>query len=134
MLFVRPSLCSAARHLDGDPLIAQHQPRIHVRWEFLVREQHHIARLQGQCPGREFQTETGVGGERDFRWVCVDQLRDPEPGGGQAGEQLAIRQEVRRGTFGGELIECATRPLGYGSDRGVIEIGRIGGPRELRRA
>src|SRR5712691_5617566 len=41
---------------------------------------------------------------------------------------------MRCGAFGGELIECATRPLGYWSDGGVIEIGRIGGPRELRRA
>src|SRR5206468_5435492 len=134
MLFVRPSLCRAARHLDRDPLIPQHQPRIDVRREFLVGQQHDVAGLQGQGAGREVQTEAGVGGECDLRRVGIDQLRNSKACGGETGEQLPIREKVWRGAFGGEFVEGSAGAFGYWSDGGVVQIDRVGGPREFRRA
>src|SRR5258705_6902483 len=83
---------------------------------------------------RQVDGDPDIGAGRDGGGVDIDQLPNSKAGCGEAGEQLPVREKVWRGAFGGEFVEGSAGAFGYWSDGGVVQVDRVGGPREFRRA
>src|SRR5437588_269379 len=133
IVLVGPAFAGARGKLDLDPLFLEQQPRVHVGGELAIGHEHHVAGLERQGARREVQPVTGVGGERDLGGLRVEQPGDRHARRLQPGLLLAVREEVRGGAFGGELVEHAAGALRDGPDGRVVQIDGVRRPWELRR-
>ena len=133
IVLVGPAFGGARGELHLDPLFLEQQPGVHVGGELAIGHEHDVAGLERQGTGREVQPVTGVRRERDLGGLRVEQPGDRLARRLQPRLQLAVGEQVRGGTLGGELVEHAAGALRDWPDGRVVQVDGVRRPGELRR-